>query len=264
MLIGHCHVASRGFGFEVERNPAMGTLPGLHHIMQALGIDQAVALAPFEPQEGMEPNLWLVEQLESYPEMIGFATINPIAADAVEQMKTSVRRGLVGLKLHPPAFRVALDDPNMEPYWQAAEEMRLPIAIHTGVHGWYLRRYLPILLDDVAERHPHLSLIIEHVGGAAMFDQALAVLQDKENCYAGLTQTSGRYGAYALWPQRLKLLLDTVGPDRIIYGVDYPWSEDNLGAVRDDIAWIRSWGLSAEDEGKILGGNLAQLVTRPR
>ncbi len=262
MLVSHCHVASKGFGREVEKNPAMGTLPELRRIMQALAIDRASVYAPFEVQDGMGANQWLIQELENYPEMVGFATINPSDEDAAAQIAVCAQRGLRGLKLHPPVFEVGLDDPAIEPYWQAAEEMRLPIAIHTGVHGWYLRRYMPILLDDVARRHPNLPLIIEHVGGAAMFDQALAVLQDKENCYAGLTQASGRYLPYALWPERVKLLLDTVGADRIIYGTDYPWHEDNLGAVRDDIAWIRSWGLSSEDKAKILGGNMQRLLAR--
>ncbi len=262
MLINHCHVASEGFGMEVADNPAMGTLGELQRIMQALDIDRAVAFAPYEAQQGVEANQWLAQELENYPQIIGFATVNPADRDAPAQIEAAIQQGLVGLKMHPPVFQVALDDPTIEPYWEAAEAARLPISIHTGVHGWYLRRYMPILLDDVAYRHPRLPLIIEHLGGGAMFDQALAVLQDKKNCYAGLTQTSGRYLAYALGPEHLQLLLDTVGPERIIYGADYPWSKNNLEGIRDDIAWIQSWGLSSEDEANILGGNLEQLLVR--
>ncbi len=262
MLINHCHVASNGFGLEVKTNPAMGTLPELRRIMRGLDIDQAVVFAPFQAQQGVEANQWLLQELENYPEMIGFASIHPTGAAAAAQVKQWAQRGLVGLKLHPATMRVALDDPSIEPYWQAAEELRLPIAIHTGVHGWHLRKYMPFLLDDVAQRHPNLPLIIEHMGGIAMFHQALAVLHNNENCYAGLTQMSGRYLPYALWGDHQKLLLDTVGPERIIYGLDYPYNKNNLEGLRDDIAWIRSWGLGAEDEAKILGGNMEGLLAQ--
>lgn len=260
MIVSHCHVATKGFGLEVKTNPAMGTLPELRRIMRSLDIERAVVLAPFDAQQGTEPNQWLVQQLESYPEMTGFANIDPTSEEAADQVRECAQRGLVGLKLHPEVTRVALDDPSIESYWQSAEDLGLPIAIHTGVHGWHLRKYMPILLDDVAQCHPSLPLIIEHMGGVAMFDQALAVLHNNENCYVGLTQMLGRYPPYALLPDHRKLLLDTVGPDRIIYGLDYPHNENNLEALCDDIAWIRSWGLSAEDEAKILGANMERLL----
>ncbi len=260
MLISHCHVQSAGFGLEVESNPAAGTLPELRRIMQALGVDRAVAFAPFGPQEGVEANEWLAQQLEDYPELIGFATVNPADEQAPEKLRRCTQRGLVGAKVHPPIFKITLDDPALDPFWQAAEELRLPVHIHTGVHGWHLRRYMPMLLDDVCQRHPELRIIMDHLGGIAMFDQALGVLHNNPHSYAGLTQLSGRDPRYALSEERLRLLLDTVGPERIIYGFDYPWNEDNLAALEHDLAWIRSWGLSDADEAKILGGNMERLL----
>lgn len=262
MLINHCHVALKGFGPAVETNPRMGTLSELRRIMQALDIERAVAFAPFEPQDGVEANQWLAQELENYPEIVGFAAVKPSDEDAPAQIEASVQRGLVGLKLHPPVMEVALDDPAIEPYWQAAEDLGLPIAIHTGSHGWYLRRYMPILLDDVAQRHPNLNLIIEHLGGIALFDQALAVLHNNSHCYAGITSVSGSTSTWTITPQRLQVLLDTVGPSRMIFGTDYPWHEDSLVAIRDDIAWIRSWGLSAEDEANVLGGNMERMIAK--
>ena len=121
---------------------------------------------------------------------------------------------------------------------------------------------MPLLLDDVAQRHPELPIVIEHVGGIAFFDQALAVLHNNPNCYVGLTQCSGRDPKYHLAPERVRLLLDTVGPQRIIYGLDYPWNARNSDALRHDLEWVRSWDISDEDKERILGGNLESLVRR--
>lgn len=260
MLISHCHVQNKGFGQEVERNPAAGTIPELRRIMQACGVDRAVAFAPFEDQDGVEANEWLVRELEQYPELIGFATVNPLSEGAADKVRQCAGRGLVGLKLHPPVMRVALDDPAVEPYWKAAEDLRFPVHIHTGVHGWNLRHYMPILLDDVCQRHPELPIIMDHLGGIAMFDQALAVLHNNAKAFIGLTQLSGRDPRYAISQDRLKLLLETVGPARMIYGFDYPWNDGNSAALGNDIAWIQSWGLSAEDEAKVLGGTMERLL----
>jgi predicted TIM-barrel fold metal-dependent hydrolase len=139
--------------------------------------------------------------------------------------------------------------------------MRLPISIHTGAHGWNLRHYMPILIDDIAQRHPKLPMILEHIGGIAFFDQALAVLHNNKNCCAGLTQCSGRDPIYALGERR-KVLLETVGLDRIVYGFDHPWNNDNRAALKNDIEWVRGWDIAEADKEKILGGNLLRLITR--
>jgi predicted TIM-barrel fold metal-dependent hydrolase len=262
MLISHCHVQAKGFGLEAESNPAAGTLPELRRIMQELGVDRAVCFAPFGPQgeEEMEPNQWLLSELRDYPELVGFATVDPKREDAAQVLRDLVSRGMRGAKYHPPVMQTAIDDPAAEPFWAAAAEMHLPVHVHTGVHGWYLRRYMPLLLDDICTAHPEVRVILDHMGGIALFDQALAVLHDNKNAYVGLTQLSGRANVYALSPERRQLILETIGSDRIIYGYDYPWNHHNRTALRQDIRWVQTWGLSEEDVAKILGGNMERLL----
>ena len=269
MLINHCHVGPKGFGVE-KANPEMGTLPALQRILSEAGVDRAVVFAPFGWEGGaweetvgrIDRNEWLCRKLEQHPNLLGFANVYPRDHDAPSQLKRAVEMGLVGAKVHPPVMRIRLDDPDLEPFWRTAEELRIPISFHTGVHGWHLRHYMPILLDDIAQRHPDLPIIMEHLGGIAFFDQALAVLHNNKNSFVGLTQCSGRDATYRLAPERIALLLDTVGADRIVYGLDHPWNNDNLAALQNDIGWIRGWDVPDEDKDKILGGNLTRLVTR--
>ncbi len=263
MLISHCHIQAQGFGLEVNTNPAAGTLPELRRIMREVGVDKAVVFTPFTPQTEaeVEPHEWLLSQLPDYPELIGFASVDPKREDAAELLRTVISRGLRGAKVHPPVFQTALDDPATDAFWAACAELRLPVHIHTGVHGWYQRRYMPLLLDDICTRHPEARIIIDHMGGIAFFDQALAVVQDNENAFVGLTQLSGRAPVYALSPERRQLILETIGPDRIIYGYDYPWNSHNLTALRHDVEWISTWGLRDDDVAKILGGNMERLLS---
>lgn len=207
------------------------------------------------------PNEWLCEELKKYPNLLGFATINPKNPNASEKLKKVVKMGLVGAKIHPPIHRITINDLAIDGFFKTAEELKIPIHIHTGVHGGFLRTYEPILIDDVLQRHPHLSIIMDHLGGYALFDQALAVLHNNKNCYAGLTQCSGRDSRYYLPGERVDILLRTVGAERIIYGFDYPWNYgDNLNALKEDINWIQSWNISKDDKDKILGGNLIRLL----
>jgi predicted TIM-barrel fold metal-dependent hydrolase len=269
LFVNHCHVSLKGFGGQRDR-PEMGTIPALQEILRQNGVAGTICFAPFGFEGGRwekigggkDRNQWLCEELRNHPNLRGFATVYPQDHDAASQLKQAIAGGLVGAKVHPPVMRFRLDDPAGEPFWRAAEELNIPVSIHTGSHGWNLRYYMPLLLDDIAQAHPKLPLIIEHLGGIAFFDQALAVLHNNKNCYAGLTQCSGRDPKYALDPARRDLLLSTVGADRIIYGLDYPWHENNPEALANDLAWVRSWGISEEDQQKILGGNLCRLIKK--
>lgn len=268
MLISHCHVFAKGKGnpggeVDTGTNPAAGTLPDLRAVMQEVGVEKAVAFAPFDPQTDaeIEENEWLLAQLPDYPELIGFASVDPKREDAGEKLRELIGRGMRGAKYHPPVMQTAIDDPAAEGFWAAAAEMKLPVHIHTGPHGWYLRRYEPLLLDDICRTHPDVRVIIDHMGCVPFFNQALAVLQNNQNAYCGLTQMSGRSAVYALLEQNRQLLLQTVGPDRIIYGLDYPWNPHNITALRQDIQWLETWGLREDDVAKILGGNIERLIS---
>lgn len=264
IFVNHCHVGARKFGRDTSGRPHVGTVGDLLETLEAAGVAGAVVFAPFVPQGGVDANEWLVRAIERHPNLVGFAVIDPKDPDAARRLRACAAMNLKGVKIHPPVMKTALDDPACKPFYAAAEELRLPIVCHTGAHGWYLRHYQPLLLDDIAKDHPALPILIEHVGGMALFDQSLSVLMNnKQNVFAGYTMETGLTGRFpesALRPEQTRTLIDVVGPARIIYGLGYPWNSDNIRALRDDIAAIRSWGLSAEDEAKVLGGNLRRLV----
>ncbi len=259
MILNHCHVMPEGT-FRKD-NPLEGSIARLKIWMRDLGFEKAVAFAPFASQMKGDPNQWLLDALAGDKTIYPYATINPSDPDAPDRLRHFVSRGFTGAKIHPPIFKIQINDPDIDPFFQTAEELRIPVQFHTGVHGWFLRKYEPILIDDLAQRHPKLPIIIGHVGGCAFFDQALAVLQNNRNTYAELAQTRREEVPWHLSAERIRLLLRYIGPGRIIYGADYPYND--LGILRDDVAWIRGWGLSAQEEAGILGGNLARLLVTP-
>ena len=61
------------------------------------------------------------------------------------------------------------NDPALEPYFALAEELDLPVLIHTEGIGPYLPGFRtaagnPVLLEDVLVRHPKLRLFVENAG----------------------------------------------------------------------------------------------------
>lgn len=272
MVISHCHVGAGKFG--LSNHPKDGTIPRLVELLEKYGVARAVVFAPF-PHEGLgwggpaveqfdHPNDWLLAQLPSYPQLWGFATVNPSEVDAPDRLRRGVAAGLVGAKVHPPVHGITINDPALDPFWATAEELRIPIHLHTGAHGGRLSTYRPLLVDDVAQKYPNLPIIMDHLGGYALFYEALAVLHNNQNVYAGFTQAAGRYNLYHVPLDRVAVVLDTVGPERVVLGLDYPWNRDNDAALEQDLTWVRSFGLGREETDKILGGNITRLIEARR
>ena len=268
MFINHCHVCPQGVfekesrraGFPDRMTSESGTLENLSKLMKLLTIEKAIAFAPFPYQIPTGANDWLCDSLKKYPNIKGFTTLNPKGTEAPLLLDYYIGQGLVGCKIHPAIFKVRINDPALNDFYATAQKLKIPLLFHTGVHGWQLSQYMPILLDDVAQEFPSLKIIIEHVGGTVFFDQALAVLQNNSNCYAGITGClNKKITSTAYVPEeKIMLLIDRIGSDRIIYGLDYPY--DSLENWRQEIEIINDWEISEDDKLNILGRTLEKVI----
>jgi predicted TIM-barrel fold metal-dependent hydrolase len=57
----------------------------------------------------------------------------------------------------------------------------------------------------------------------------------------------------------MRAAVDSIRPDRITFGTDYPFEYRDPEETREYIASIRSLGISDEDKGNILGRNVLDL-----
>ena len=185
-------------------------------------------------------------------------------------MKSAVENGAKGVKIHPsfarPRFRI--DDIAIEPFYAAAEGMRLPLCIHTGVHcGCKLRDCSPLLVDNIAQDNPDLPIVMEHTGGVSQFHDALPVVENNANVYAGLDSCT------LLWEgghEQLKKLFSSyqvniIKPlrERIIYSVDFPakhvWRNVEE-RIRHDFRLIETFDFLSEVKENFLGKNIMSLI----
>ena len=90
---------------------------------------------------------------------------------APEKIRAEVLAGrLAGIgEIATQLSGVAPNDPRLEPYFALAEELDLPVLIHTLGIGPYLPTFRvkagnPVLLEDVLVRHPKLRLFVENAG----------------------------------------------------------------------------------------------------
>jgi predicted TIM-barrel fold metal-dependent hydrolase len=128
--------------------------------MEAVGVDRAVIVPPVWAGDNNAPAL---AAAASYPGKFAvMGRIDPYAADSPERLEHWLEQpNMCGIRMSgrwstlAKPFYEALDDPALEWYWAACERLDIPIMILTGK---YVSRLAPI-----AERHPRLVMIIDHL-----------------------------------------------------------------------------------------------------
>ncbi len=258
MFVNHCHVWPEG---SLDSNdPQRGTVAALLDIMGELDIERAVVFAPFADQfnDPQHANQWLWEQVQAHECLEGFMTLNPTDSRSLAIAEEFAEKGLRGIKTHPPIYHARIDDEAAYPFYELAAALQLPILFHTGVHGWRLEHYRPILIERVAQQFPDLRIIVEHMGGWEFFGEALAVVRNNSNCYAGITSTLDEDWAWYIPTELLHHMISLVGSERVIFGTDYPFRQRD--DIRTDIEAVHRICNSPEEADNILGANLAALI----
>ena len=151
---------------------------------------------------------------------VGFASVDPNKHQlAVMELEHAVRElGLRGLKLHPPTQHFYPNDRAHYPLWAKAQELGIPVLIHTGHNqsGGRLQYGDPTLVDEVALDFPDLKIILAHFG-FPWVNQAISVVWVRRNCYLELSGWSPKYIPETVWRYARSIF-----PDRVLFGTDAP------------------------------------------
>jgi predicted TIM-barrel fold metal-dependent hydrolase len=251
---------------------ADGTIDRLLGLMDACDIEQAVCFAPFPNQvkeTGLDQNKWLAGEL-ALPtrrgRLHGFGTVDLKRNDLKEQVQQITDLGLRGIKMHPNAQEFDILCPEALEVYAAAQDRKRFITFHSGIHHYRIDHYNVLKFDEVAYRFPDLRFSLEHVGGYAFFNQALAVISNnipfppvpgrKGTVFGGLTSifTPHYNRLWYMSRERLLELLAQVGAEQLIFGLDFPYNlEEN---TKMGLKALGELGLSEEQKERILGGNL--------
>lgn len=187
--------------------------------------------------------------------------------EEAEKFKEAIdNQGFRGLgELFVQYFGVSANDRRFFPLYHICQERNLPVFIHTGLNGpdYYhetpsFRVGLcdPLLLEDVAVAFPHLIIVMAHMS-FPYTEQATYMLFAHSNVYLDVAVVNwciGQAGFHRL----LRQVIDTVGPDKILFGSD----QMNMPQmIPVGVSAIREAPfLSEEEKRKILGDNARKLL----
>ena len=219
----HCHVYPEKIAAKAVENvgefyhvemPGQGTVEELLSLQQQAGISTSVIHSvALRPQNVQSINDFIAEQMHEHPSFIGFATMHQEFADMEAEVERCIGLGLRGLKIHPDSQGVNADDARLMHLYEIIEG-RLPLILHTGDYRWDYSH--PRRIRDILHAFPKLVLNAAHFGGWSLYDLAVEYLEN-ENCFMDISSASVYLG-----PRRTTELIHIYGPERILFGSDYP------------------------------------------
>jgi predicted TIM-barrel fold metal-dependent hydrolase len=209
----------------VPQLPVPFTIERAISMMDEAGVDRVVIVPPSWPGDR---NDYAIEAVQRYPtrfRVMGKLSLNdPKGAERLPKWKD--QPGMVGLRVifNTPQTVPWLSDGTVDWFWDAVEKNGLPVMCFAPPHT--------ALFGRVAERHPGLTLILDHMGvtGAMVRNNTLdAGIKDtaslakypnisvKLSASPGLSRQSYPFRDVAPHIQRV---FDAYGPQRCYWGCD--------------------------------------------
>lgn len=203
---------------------------------------------------------------------------------ARELTRAMTENGLAGIEIGSNIKGMNLDDPSLDPFWEAANAQKAFILVHpTHVAGserqkdYYLKNLIGNPLDTtiaaaclvfggVIARYPDITFCMSHGGGftpyqAARWVHGWHVRDEPKARHAARPEESLSklvYDTILHGPEPLRWLIDQVGPERVVLGTDYPF---DMGQY-DIVSVLDGLGLDADAKAAISGGRLDELLPR--
>jgi len=234
------------------RPEGVATLSGLREAMDEAGVERAV-LCPVatRPEQVPSINRWIVRANEGLdrPRFFPFGALHPDFPEPEAELAYLRDQGVRGIKLQPHFQSYALEDPATLRMFELLEDF--VVLLHAGQEIKPIPHVptTPEKLRALHERFPRQRLVIAHLGGYKMWEEAEACLVGQE-VYLDLAYTFGKLG-----DADIARIIAAHGAERVVFASDYPWQRP-----AEALADLRRLGLPPEQERLILSENAARLL----
>lgn len=194
-------------------------------LMDEAGVDRAIIVPPGWPNDRNE---YALEAAKRYPGRFAVMGRIPVqnakSADLLPRWKDQF--GMLGARLlfNSPATLAWLKDGTIEWFWPLAEKLELPVMFLAPEQGPVFAR--------IAERHPRLTLIIDHIGvtrdvartgrvaDAVRDALSLAKFANVSVKLSSIPLMSKESYPFRDMTEHLRRLFDAYGPRRCYWGTD--------------------------------------------
>ncbi len=175
----------------------------------------------------------------------GFSFIHPGSEAVMAELDRCLAGGMRGIKLALLQYPTDLSGQRMFDICELAAAKKVPVFFHQG---------LTRASSDARKMirsFPSVKFIIAHAG-VQYFRDAVELAMTMDNVFVDTS-------SYFVTVAKLRYLCRKVGPRKLVFGSDVPvMSRD----PSEGLAKIRALGLRREDEDRILGENLLEIIER--
>ncbi len=242
------------------------TIPNLLAEMDLLGIEKAVVFPiaygfPF----GDDMTDWYLHAIQESGKQDRFivcGSVKPTSKHAVQKVDEYASKGLKGIKMHPVFARFYPNDKAAWPCYEAIQGHNLPVLIHCGRAGdqkvakgiaseFYNEDHSDVkYYEEPISAFQDLRFVLCH-SGALQNEEAIEIAKKYSNVWLDIQGQS---------VQNIRRMISEVGPERLMWGSDYPFYPEAvilarlLVATEDDRTLCRSilsenakrfWGITS-------------------
>ncbi|GAB3433524.1 amidohydrolase family protein [Flindersiella endophytica] len=221
-------------------------------VMDRTGVRQAVLASNRAIQQDAHAgNTEALRAADRFPGRIAaYAVVNPWQRPERELHRLETDPRFAGIKVHPDLHEYPLTGPLYEPVWECSSRTGLPVLTHT----WHGSRFDdPAQAGAVLDRHPEVRVVLGHSGvSPAGMAASLEVVRAHPSAYLEICGSS-MTGALLRW------LVAEAGPDRVLFGSDFPFIDQRFSLGR-----VAGAGLAPDTAAAVLGGTARRLFGRLR
>jgi predicted TIM-barrel fold metal-dependent hydrolase len=210
---------------------------------------------------------------------VGFFMLDPTRYDAMARVDQAITTlGLRGVCLFPAMHHYRVDDDRvLRVFERAAAQPGTAVFVHCGVLSVGVRRKLglpsrfdirmgdPLAVQVAASAFPHVPVIIPHFG-AGFFREALMAADLSPNIYLDTSSSNSwiKYQPGLTLAHVFRTALDSLGPDRLLFGTDSSFFPRGWQRVVFDAQKIALEAIGADEsiQTKIFGGNFDRVFGR--
>jgi len=209
---------------------------------------------PDKPGDAENPNIETAAFVRAHPDkLIGFMSLHPFAVDALEELERGrTDLGLRGIKLGANYQIFDPFEPRALAIYREAERHGLPILFHIGtspVRMAPIRYAHPLVVDEIAQRYPDLTIIMAHMGHPWTAD-TVVVVRKHPNVY---TDISGLfYRPFTQWEALIRATEWNI-LDKVLLASDFPITTigETIDGLRRVNAIVEGTGLPRVPEEAI-------------
>jgi uncharacterized protein len=246
--------------YESPRSRLIGTEDLLKN-MDEEGIDRSVVFGfPWtKPDYFTAHNDYIIESVGRYPERItGFCCFSPLSPQGLQEARRCLDSGLSGLgelALYQSGFTLEVQE-SLGEIMSLCARLDVPVLLHTNEPvGHAYPGKTPMHLSEIYRfimRYPSNRIVLAHWGGGLLFYGLMKKQVDEafRNVWFDTAASP-----YLYKPEVYSVAADIVGPDKILFGSDYP-----LVSPKRYFQEMQSTGISEETVRKIKGENAARLL----